>query len=98
MDKINGTKIHFQEIFLTDHRQWTSVRDNHMENINKVYTGASYRVNTSTPYQYKKNSLNNENCIMTDDIVNLDDDDNEDAIEEAEKLLDQLDLLSSSES
>ena len=93
----NGTKIQFQEIFLTDHRQWTSVRDNHMENINKVYTGASYRVNTSTPYQYKKNSLNNENCIMTDDIVNLDDD-NEDAIEEAEKLLDQLDLLSSSES
>jgi len=86
-----------EEIFLTDHRQWTSVRDNHMENINKVYTGASYRVNTSTPYQYKKNSLNNENCIMTDDIVNLDDD-NEDAIEEAEKLLDQLDLLSSSES
>ena len=93
----NGTKIQFQEIFLTDHRQWTSVRDNHMENINKVYTGASYRVNTSTPYHYKKNSLNNENCIMTDDIVNLDDD-NEDAIEEAEKLLDQLDLLSSSES
>ena len=70
-----------------------------MENINKVYTGASYRVNTSTPYLYKKNSLNNENCIMTDDIVNLDDDNNEaDAIEEAEKLLDQLDLLSSSES
>ena len=69
-----------------------------MENINKVYTGASYRVNTSTAYHYKKNSLNNENCIMTDDIVNLDDDNDEDAIEEAEKLLDQLDLLSSSES
>ena len=77
-----------------DHRQWTSVRDNHIQNINNSYTN-SY---TTPPTLSYNNSLQNENCVMTDDIVNLDDDDETDAIEEAEKLLDQLDLLSSSDS
>ena len=48
------------------------------------------------------NSLQNENCVVTDDIVSFDADqenlDDTDIIEEAEKLLDQLDLLSSSDS
>ena len=89
----------FQEIFLKDHRQWTSVRDNHMENANKNYTGASYRAGSALqPLEYKY-SLQNENCVVTDDIVNIDNDADDDtnAIEEAEKLLDQLDLLSSSD-
>ena len=84
---------------MKDHRQWTSVRDTHMENASKNYTGASYRAGSALqPLEYSY-SLQNENCVVTDDIVNIDNNDNHDtdAIEEAEKLLDQLDLLSSSE-
>ena len=93
-------RLFFQEIFLKDHRQWTSVRDTHMENANKNYTGASYRAGSALqPLEYRY-SLQNENCVVTDDIVNIDNDDatnDTNAIEEAEKLLDQLDLLSSSD-
>ena len=70
-----------------------------MENASKNYTGASYRAGSALqPLEYSC-SLQNENCAVTDDIVNIDNNDNHDtdAIEEAEKLLDQLDLLSSSE-
>merc|ERR1712126_62815 len=82
-----------EDIFMKDHRQWTSVRDSHIENI--------YKDNVSS---FKNShgiiSLSNENCAVTDDIVEVDIDesiDSNDAILEAEKLLDQLDLLSSSE-
>ena len=68
-----------------------------MENMTKQYTGASYRA--PLPQYARSNSLQNENCAVTDDIVNLggeDEDEAEvDAIAEAEQLLDQLDLLSS---
>ena len=80
-----------QEIFLRDHRQWTSTRDSHMENIYKVETS------TATPV-YNYNSLKNENCNVTHDMVDIEtsqDNPDEDAIAEADKLLDQLDLLSS---
>ena len=66
-----------------------------MENMTKQYTGASYRA--PLPQYARSNSLQNENCVVTDDIVNLggEDDAEVDAIAEAEQLLDQLDLLSS---
>ena len=66
-----------------------------MENMTKQYTGASYRA--PLPQYARSNSLQNENCVVTDDIVNLggEDEDEVDAIAEAEQLLDQLDLLSS---
>ena len=75
------------------------MRDTHIQNANKNYTGASYKAGSALqPLEYKY-SLQNENCVVTDDIVNLENDDHDDtdAIEEAEKLLDQLDLLSSSD-
>ena len=62
-----------------------------MENMTKQYTGASYRA--PLPQYARSNSLQNENCAVTDDIVNLGGE--VDAIAEAEQLLDQLDLLSS---
>jgi len=81
-----------EEIFLTDHRQWTSTRDSHMENM--------YRADSSTasPPVFNYNTLRNENCNVTHDMVDIDtnqDDQDEDALAEADKLLDQLDLLSS---
>ena len=86
----------FKEIFLRDHRQWTSVRDNHIENMEKAQTKSI--INNEIRF----NSLQNENCRVTDDIVNFDAEsenlDETDIIEEAEKLLDLLDLLSSSDS
>jgi len=83
-----------EDIFMKDHRQWTSVRDSHIENI--------YKDNVSSSFKNSHGiiSLSNENCAVTDDIVEVDIDesiDSNDAILEAEKLLDQLDLLSSSE-
>ena len=81
---------------MRDHRQWTSVRDNHIENMEKAQTKSI--INNEIRF----NSLQNENCVVTDDIVSFDADqenlDDTDIIEEAEKLLDQLDLLSSSDS
>jgi len=81
-----------EDIFMKDHRQWTSVRDSHIENIYKDnYTHSSNKNN-----DYTFNSLNNENCAVTDDIIDVAESiDDNDAILEAEQLLDQLDLLSS---
>jgi len=98
-------KASVEEIFMQDHRQWTSVRDTHIENMSKSSSSATIYKNGAASYNSgaaSYNSLQNENCVMTDDIVTIDDDVHDgketDAIAEAERLLDQLDLLSSSES
>merc|ERR1712228_470072 len=89
-------KASVEEIFMQDHRQWTSVRDTHIENMSKSSSSATIYKGGAASY----NSLQNENCVMTDDIVTIDDEVHDgketDAIAEAERLLDQLDLLSSS--
>ena len=86
-----------QEIFLKDHRQWTSVRDNQLESMSKAQIASKINIINN---EVRFTSLQNENCAITDDIVNLDEEDtgldNADIIEEADRLLDQLDLLSSS--
>ena len=77
---------------MKDHRQWTSVRDSHIENLYKD----NFTLNTSKSNDYSFTSLNNENCAVTDDIIDVSESiDSNDAILEAEQLLDQLDLLSS---
>ena len=84
--------VYHQEIFLRDHRQWTSTRDSHMENIYKAESSSV------APPVYNYNSLRNENCDVTHDIVDIDSNQENpdiDAIAEADRLLDQLDLLSS---
>ena len=63
-----------------------------MENIYKSES------TSLAPPVYNYNSLRNENCNVTHDMVDIDDnqeDQDIDAIAEADKLLDQLDLLSS---
>jgi len=86
-----------EEIFLKDHRQWTSVRDNQLESMSKAQIASKINIINN---EVRFTSLQNENCAITDDIVNLDEEDtgldNADIIEEADRLLDQLDLLSSS--
>ena len=59
-----------------------------------------YRADSSpaAPPVFNYNTLRNENCNVTHDMVDIDtnqDDQDEDALAEADKLLDQLDLLSS---
>jgi len=78
-----------EDIFMKDHRQWTSVRDSHIENLYKD----NFSLHNSKGNDISFTSLNNENCAVTDDIIDVDD--SNDAILEAEQLLDQLDLLSS---
>jgi len=85
-----GSRAITEDIFMKDHRQWTSVRDSHIENLYKD----NFTLNTNKGNDYNFTSLNNENCAVTDDIIDVADD-NHDAILEAEQLLDQLDLLSS---
>jgi len=80
-----------EDIFMKDHRQWTSIRDSHIENLYKDNNSVA---NPSKNNDYSFTSLNNENCAVTDDIVDVGND-SHDAILEAEQLLDQLDLLSS---
>eukprot|EP00092_Neocalanus_flemingeri_P040474 GFUD01044077.1.p1 GENE.GFUD01044077.1~~GFUD01044077.1.p1 ORF type:complete len:477 (-),score=81.09 GFUD01044077.1:335-1765(-) len=79
-----------EDIFMKDHRQWTGVRDSHIEHLYKD----NFSLNTNKSNDYSFTSLNNENCAVTDDIIDVGNDSN-DAILEAEQLLDQLDLLSS---
>jgi len=80
-----------EDIFMKDHRQWTGVRDSHIENLYKD----NFTLNTNKS-DYSFTSLNNENCAVTDDIIDVTENiDSHDAILEAEQLLDQLDLLSS---
>ena len=75
---------------MRDHRQWTSVRDSHMESMYKD------NLTTNSKKDDKSMNLRSGTCAVTDDIVNVDETlNNSDAILEAEKLLDQLDLLSS---
>ena len=76
---------------MKDHRQWTGVRDSHIENLYKD----NFTLNTNKS-DFSFTSLNNENCAVTDDIIDVTENiDSHDAILEAEQLLDQLDLLSS---
>jgi len=83
-----------EDIFMKDHRQWTSVRDSHIENLYKDNFTHSSNSNKNNDYTF--NSLSNENCAVTDDIIDVAESiDSNDAILEAEQLLDQLDLLSS---
>merc|ERR1712179_707272 len=86
-----------EDIFMKDHRQWTSVRDSHIENLYKDNFTHSSNSNKNNDYTF--NSLRNENCAVTDDIIDvaesIDSNNSNDAILEAEQLLDQLDLLSS---
>ena len=80
-----------------EHRQQTSVRDNQLESMSKAQIASKINIINN---EVRFTSLQNENCAITDDIVNLDEEDtgldNADIIEEADRLLDQLDLLSSS--
>jgi len=79
-----------EDIFMRDHRQWTSVRDSHMESMYKD------NLTTNSKKDDKSMNLRSGTCAVTDDIINVDETlNNSDAILEAEKLLDQLDLLSS---
>jgi len=69
---------------LTDNRQWTSVRDNHIKKITEIDDLPNIPVSSR---------------FDMDDSVPLNDgwpgeEDNQDALEEADKLLKQLDLLS----
>ena len=65
-----------QDILLQDNREWTSVRDMHVESAQEMQDSqsSSYRL---------------EDSMRMEEI-------NEDALMEADKLLHQLDLLSSS--
>jgi hypothetical protein len=74
-------------VFLTDHRQWTSVRDSHIEHATRPPGAAPPGTNTG---------IGNENCeVAIEDIVDFSVDVPVDALEEADQLLEQLDLLSS---
>lgn len=74
-----------EDVFMKNHRQWTTVRDSHIENMENP--------EMARLQQEEMDSMNNENCEVTDDIVNLEVE--EDALQEADMLLSQLDLLSS---
>jgi len=74
-----------EDVFMKNHRQWTTVRDSHIENIQNP--------EMARQQAEEMDSMNNENCDVTDDIVNLEVE--EDALLEADMLLSQLDLLSS---
>lgn len=69
-----------QDILLRDNREWTSVRDMHVESAQEMQDSqsSSYRL---------------EDSMRMEEI---NEDENEDALMEADKLLHQLDLLSSS--
>jgi len=73
-----------EEPFMRDHRQWTGVRDSHL-------AGAAKTPDFSV-------QVDDEDIeVTTGDIVDLASDDGEggDALDEADQLLEQLDLLSS---
>lgn len=71
------------EPFLRDHRQWTGVRDSHIAAASK-------------PPDFKVDLGDEDIGVKTGDIVDLaSDEDGGDALDEADQLLEQLDLLSS---
>ena len=81
-----------QEIFMRDHRQWTTVRDTHIE---------MYKDKTSPGSKQAEVMFSNsgqDRDVVTEELIEVykeDEDVSTDAILEAEKLLDQLDLMSS---
>lgn len=67
-----------EEVLMSDNRQWTSVRDAHLNHLTE---------SQDSQVQYKmEDSIN---------LVQVSGEDDEDALAEADKLLEQLDLLSS---
>jgi len=71
------------EPFLRDHRQWTGVRDSHIAAASK-------------PPDFRVDLEDEDIGVKTGDIVDLaSDEDGGDALDEADQLLEQLDLLSS---
>merc|ERR1712109_404805 len=71
------------EPFLRDHRQWTGVRDSHIAAASK-------------PPDFKVDLEDEDIGVKTGDIVDLaSDEGGGDALDEADQLLEQLDLLSS---
>jgi solute carrier family 35 protein C2 len=78
-----------EDVFMKNHREWTTVRDTHIENLQNP--------ELATQSFILEDSVDNENCEVADDIVNLDRDESDeaDALFEADVLLSQLDLLSS---
>lgn len=77
-----------EDPFLKDHRQWTGVRDSHIENAARSQPELREIYHHTEP---------KETCEVTDDIVDftVEDEGSNDALDEADKLLEQLDLLSS---
>jgi len=81
-----------EEIFMRDHRQWTTVRDTHIE---------MYKDKTSPGSKQAEVMFSNsgqDRDVVTEELIEVykeDEDVSTDAILEAEKLLDQLDMMSS---